>query len=49
MLAPACREKYIESQLAKRLGIQPKKEGEEGNGAVSPEDDLYSIPDNLRV
>ena len=44
------REKYIESQLAKRLGKRRKSEGEdEGDGPQAEEDDLYNIPDNLKV
>jgi hypothetical protein len=45
----ACREKYIEAQLAKRLGIQPKKEGEDDDAEGGAEDDLYTIPDNLKA
>ena len=45
-----CREKYIESQLAKRLGKRRKSEGEDdGADPQAEEDDLYNIPDNLKV
>ena len=44
------REKYIESQLAKRLGKRRKSEGEDdGDDVKAEEDDLYNIPDNLKV
>ncbi|KAK9914818.1 hypothetical protein WJX75_000921 [Coccomyxa subellipsoidea] len=43
-------EKYIEAQLAKRLGRQKPSEIEDvGDAARTDEDDLYSIPENLRA
>ena len=45
-----CREKYIKAQLAKRLGRQGKgTETGKGDTAKTLEDELYSIPDNLKV
>lgn len=44
------REKYIEDQLAKRLGKQkPSETPGTADTARTEEDDLYSIPENLRV
>ena len=43
-------EKYIEAQLAKRLGRRkPSETADAGNAARTEEDELYSIPENLRV
>lgn len=44
------REKYIEAQLAKRLGRKkPSETADTADVEQTEEDELYSIPENLRV
>ncbi len=46
-VSTACRHKYVEEQMEKRLGV--KKKDPRQQGPLDPEQALYQTPDDLRV